>query len=142
MPIWEICGVNLSIGYENEHSFRETLNVNHMFNTIEKVKKMLSEKVIPNFQFELFEINLFGESHHCSKCQKKYYEFELFPVKTLDDKIKFYCTDCLFGNVEWCDNCHEAYEVAADSNTDYKIKLCKECAENICSMTLKKPLNQ
>ena len=40
-PAWKIAGVNLSIGYNNEHSTGETLHVGKMYNTIAKVKKML-----------------------------------------------------------------------------------------------------
>jgi hypothetical protein len=52
-PAWKVAGVNLSIGYQNEHSVSETLHVNAMLATIEKVKKMLQEPVdeIPFFNF-------------------------------------------------------------------------------------------
>lgn len=40
-PAWKIAGVNLSIGYYDEHSYSETLYVGQMINTINKVKKML-----------------------------------------------------------------------------------------------------
>lgn len=42
-PIWKIAGVNLSIGYQDEHSYSETLYIGHMFNTINKVIKMLND---------------------------------------------------------------------------------------------------
>ena len=42
-PEWEVAAVNLSIGYRDEHTTSEVLFVSHMFNTIDKVKKMLSE---------------------------------------------------------------------------------------------------
>jgi hypothetical protein len=50
-PEWEVAGVNLSIGYKDEHSFQELLYVSSMFATIEKVKKMLSEENIPFFKY-------------------------------------------------------------------------------------------
>ena len=40
-PVWKIAGVNLSIGYYDEHSYSETLNISQMFATINKVKNML-----------------------------------------------------------------------------------------------------
>lgn len=40
-PAWGIAGVNLSIGYMNEHQEIETLHVSHMMRTISLVKKML-----------------------------------------------------------------------------------------------------
>lgn len=42
-PVWGIAGVNLSIGYKDEHTFQERLYVNHMMETIEKVKNMLND---------------------------------------------------------------------------------------------------
>ena len=66
---------------------------------------------------------------HCGKCKKLYSEYELFPVIGIDRKTKFYCPDCIVGNVEWCDLCGEAYEIE-DPAKDKKI--CKICAEVIC----------
>ena len=42
-PKWGVAGVNLSIGYHNEHSVSETLHIGQMLNTISKVKKMLEK---------------------------------------------------------------------------------------------------
>jgi hypothetical protein len=51
MSAWSICGVNLSIGYRDEHSVSETLHVDDMFSTIEKVKVMLTQEEIPQFEY-------------------------------------------------------------------------------------------
>lgn len=40
-PAWKVAGVNLSIGYRDEHSIAEILNVKGMYNTIDKVCAML-----------------------------------------------------------------------------------------------------
>jgi di/tripeptidase len=42
-PAWNVAGTNLSIGYKDEHTKNETLNINAMFDTISKVKKMLDD---------------------------------------------------------------------------------------------------
>lgn len=42
-PTWGIAGVNLSIGYVDEHTGLERLYVSHMMSTIEKVKTILRE---------------------------------------------------------------------------------------------------
>jgi len=42
MPIWDICGVNLSIGYYNEHREYEYVDIKEMIATIEKVSKMIN----------------------------------------------------------------------------------------------------
>lgn len=40
---WNIAGVNLSIGYKNQHTQDEILNIESMFNTISKVEEMLND---------------------------------------------------------------------------------------------------
>ena len=137
MPQWQTVGVNLSVGYEDEHSKQEILNINPLFDTIKKVKKMLTEQEIPDFKYdELVAANSawwkkagewFGQ--HCSKCKKIHSEYELFPVLGLDGKTKFYCPDCIVGNVEWCDMCGEPFEIKEHTGK----KLCRECEEELCT---------
>lgn len=55
-PFWDIACVNLSIGYENEHSCSEILHVDWMFKTIEKVIIMLYNST----REEYFKYNLGG----------------------------------------------------------------------------------
>lgn len=43
MDKWSTCGVNLSVGYRDEHSYGETLFVDAMFATIDKVEAMLRD---------------------------------------------------------------------------------------------------
>lgn len=141
MPEWEICGVNLSVGYEDEHSYTEILNVGPLYDTIKKVKKMLSEENIPDFKYDELDAvysslwmkgDIYGQ--YCSKCKKLFSEYELFPVKGLDGKRKFYCPDCIVGNVDWCEVCQEAYEITDPAESK---QICKECAEVVCTKTLK-----
>ena len=42
-PVWDIAGVNLSIGYNDQHTENETLDITIMFNTISKVNEMLDD---------------------------------------------------------------------------------------------------
>lgn len=120
MEDWNICAVNLSVGYENEHSYCEILHVNSLFSTIEKVKKMLQEKDIPDFEYvsyrALFPIR------YCDNCKKVFYEYELIPV---NNKVKYYCPDCVKDKVNWCEKCGEAFE----TTTDPAKKLCIKCVE-------------
>ena len=52
-PAWKVAGVNLSIGYYNEHSYSETLYIGQMLNTIRKVKNMLnSADVAPYYEYK------------------------------------------------------------------------------------------
>jgi hypothetical protein len=54
-PKWEIAGVNLSIGYELEHTEFETLNVDALLSTVSRVKEMLDDvqNITEPFEYEL-----------------------------------------------------------------------------------------
>ena len=140
MPAWKICGVNLSVGYENEHSVSEVLRINPLFDTIRKVCKMLDEEDIPVFDYnELYlgKYNNFGwvtdiYGQHCNFCKKLFSEYDLFPVKTDTEAYKYVCPDCMVGSVEWCEVCGNPYELT-DINKDDKLKLCYDCMEGLCS---------
>ena len=132
MSQWGICGVNLSVGYENEHSLSEILHVGALYDTIDKVKTMLRQEEIPEFEYDevpsLYSWyatkEIYGQ--HCSKCKKLYSEYELIPVKCEDGTMKYYCPDCVVGAVEWCEECGKAFE-----NPDGTTKICKECLEDV-----------
>ena len=107
-PNWGVCGVNLSIGYVNEHSYIEMLYVNHMLNTIKKVISMLQPENIPTkiFQWEWEFGDLIAK---CARCGKTLHSYEQIPIS--DGKRKqMYCGNCLGEMpVEWCNICYEGY---------------------------------
>lgn len=137
-PEWEVAAVNLSIGYRDEHTTSEVLFVSHMFNTIDKVKTMLSqdmEKVrkyayIPSvYSFNwLNSLKTDFKKHYaCWGCGTYCEREDLFPVKSLDGNIDLYCLECATkGNVEWCAICGEPFEV---DPADPDAKICKDCYE-------------
>lgn len=146
MAEWNVCGVNLSVGYDDEHSYTEVLHVGALFDTIRKVKKMLQETDIPEFKYDenpaassmwWRKQDVYGQ--HCSKCKKLFSEYELIPVKGLDNRMKFYCPDCIVGNVGWCYECGEAFELESSAKND---KMCKDCAEGLCTKTSEISSNQ
>lgn len=137
-PEWEVAAVNLSIGYRDEHTTSEVLFVSHMFNTIDKVKTMLSqdmEKVrkyayIPS-AYSFNWLNSFKtdyKKHYaCWGCGTYCEREDLFPVKSLDGNIDLYCLECATkGNIEWCAICGEPFEV---DPADPDAKICKDCYE-------------
>ena len=111
-PIWGIAGVNLSVGYKNEHSTSETLNTNALYSTIKKVCQMIkdsSNEEVPYFDYlpdpyskyykklgyaygfydewdDYNKINFSGniktECHQCCKCNKIFPEDDTFEVKS------------------------------------------------------------
>ena len=48
-PMWKIAGVNLSVGYENEHTEIEILHTDWLDRSIEKARKMLMESKETSF---------------------------------------------------------------------------------------------
>jgi hypothetical protein len=117
-PAWQVCGVNLSVGYYNEHSYQETLNVGQLFHTIEKVKKILRLEEQPDFEYARVSRSHFSylfehgkDEVICAHCKLVLPEYETFPVKGLDGQTKYYCLDCIDGRVDWCAVCGEAYEI-------------------------------
>lgn len=138
-PEWEKCGVNLSVGYTDEHSVTETLYVPALFDTIEKVMKMLVVTDIPDFKYaelpssysrwfrqycgydDVVEIE--SNINFCENCNRVFSDYELIPVKGADGTTKYYCPDCIVGHVDWCEKCREPYEVKGGTPAG----LCQDC---------------
>ena len=153
-PQWGIAGVNLSVGYRDEHTTSEILFVGQMFSTIEKVKKMLSVEDIPEFKYipiagshynwgpaayydymcgyedeDDYPIDPFppmdSVKYICHNCRNEFSRDEVLDVKLIKGGRGFYCIDCLTANnVEWCAECGECFEV--DPKRPYS-QLCKDC---------------
>jgi hypothetical protein len=133
-PRWGVAGVNLSIGYRDEHSTSEILFIGRMLDTIEKVKQMLNQKDIPQFKY----IPLYNEKYFtwdygygynevpCSKCKKVFLEEEMFPVMMPDGTTENYCPDCIVNNVNWCESCGRPFR-SLNGAVD---NLCEECRKN------------
>lgn len=127
-PPWQIAGVNLSVGYRDEHSATEVLFVGQLLATISKVKKMLNAAVeAPVFKYIPMANTPYGKDWYtwnkntyswsdsnevmkCHNCKKYFMEEELFPAVMLDKTTKFFCPDCLVDNVAWCRECGSAFE--------------------------------
>ena len=143
MSAWDICGVNLSVGYDNEHSVVETLSTKPLYDTINKVKKMLTVDEIPKFEYaELPMTGYMGtwyggngnmslsNTKICKKCKKHFSEYEMFPAWVANGKMEYYCPDCAVDSIEWCEYCSEPF-VKIKPNQ----KLCNFCMEGVCTTT-------
>ena len=150
MPAWKICGVNLSIGYKDEHTIAETLNVHWMFKTISKVKDILEEVQkhdCPQYEFKEIGNKLqdyysfmrpyetyddtYDTGTPCECCGKYFFDFELFPAKSYrKKKIVYYCPDCAVDKVEWCEECGHPFEIV---NPDDDLCVCSDCMEGFLS---------
>lgn len=142
-PHWGVAAVNLSIGYENEHSYREVLHVGPLYRTIKRVIAMLkdADNITEPFIYIKSYLSRFGycwedyltsdialyskEIVKCASCGKNFHEYETIPVKTPSGGTVFYCPDCIADNdIDWCEICGEAFEV--DKYTK-EAHICRDC---------------
>ena len=126
-PIWGVAGVNLSVGYEDEHSKAEHLYIDHLERTILKVIKMLkAANKAPNFKYIKGNFNT--------------YSYEYFGTYAdymggyTEDDFKMPCESC-GSNVDYTDLvtvkdglyeydlCYKCFSELPD------VKLCPQCNE-------------
>lgn len=150
-PSWKVAGVNLSVGYFNEHTMSEFLMPCILLETIRKVKIMLTQEEIPYFKYipyiykngSKFEninnyVYAYGWNFYdndelgviCSGCKEVFFEDEVFPTKGLNGATKYYCPDCISDErvVGWCLKCNEPFE---KENPEDSSILCKDCREEV-----------
>lgn len=124
-PAWKVAGVNLSIGYYNEHSYSEILHIGQMLNTIKKVEKMLYvADEAPAFEYKEIKYSrwyrymspteddipawdpAYGISKEqwasfmepqskCIDCGIWDYDYNMFPCKSETGGTVFFCADCI-----------------------------------------------
>jgi hypothetical protein len=149
-PSWEVAGVNLSVGYRNEHSETEVLFVGQLLSTISKVKKMLeAAERAPEFKYipavtRPYSTNWYSWGNgiyaaygyddnqilKCHNCKKYFLEEEMFPVVMLDKTTEFYCPDCVVDSVAWCNECNSAFQKYSPEAPQTGIcPICKELEE-------------
>lgn len=117
-PAWEICAVNLSVGYYDEHSLGETWHYRQTLKTIEKVCKILEDSMADNNEYIYIQgpsiwekLNLKGYDafdNICDCCGKDIPEELTIPVKDTDGVFNL-CPGCAADYCTFCDVCHEPY---------------------------------
>ena len=125
-PKWKVAGVNLSVGYFNEHEKIETLHTDILYATIEKVEKMLDDiytspsfKYIPMTDEEYFQyfydyyttpIDKQNDNLKCQKCNNLFSKDELIFVEGEDGAFSPYCLKCInTKDVDWCEKCGQPF---------------------------------
>ena len=141
-----VAGVNLSIGYKNEHTPGEVLHVPHLYKTIERVEKMLQAADTAQYYLYVPSRFVYGKwwklvedpspaqpgEVYCHKCKISYQTYDMLPVKMLDGTTKFYCPDCIVKHpVQWCHRCCEACEVTPEEGAYYMDYLCEDCRREV-----------
>lgn len=154
-PAWKVAGVNLSIGYYDEHSYCETLYIGQMFNTINKVKHMFNQiDKAPTFEYKEFYKGWYAKYMHpteddgwdpawgisrkewasfmepqgkCKDCGEWDFDYNLFPTKGENGETVFFCSDCISKrqDVHWCGLCGEPFIDATLQKG--KLAYCKDC---------------
>lgn len=98
MDEWQTCGVNLSIGYYDEHTDYEYLRPSQMEVTIIRVLKMLKDiKNVSRFRYKRVV------ACNCDRCGQP---SELIDVNTINGH-KRYCINCLVEACNYCPNCEQ-----------------------------------
>ena len=124
-PAWNIAGVNLSIGYIDEHSYVERLFVNKIYETIEKVITMLKDYDNIDCYKYFSNSSRLADMDCCDVCHKKIIDSVLTVAQSLDSaNTMFYalvCPSCAQRCVQYCKKCKTAF---IDS---YKNDLCYSC---------------
>lgn len=128
-PQWGIAGVNLSVGYVDEHDFVERLHFNWLYDTINKINKMLiAVDAAPKFEYvENYArwwnaIKNGAVTYKCKHCKDNFLYEDVFAVQNCNQDTVYYCLECAIDNVEWCEECGHAFE-----NIDPEQKKCFSC---------------
>jgi hypothetical protein len=140
-PAWDVCGVNLSVGYVDEHRHIERLYVSGMLSTIQKVKTMLQQEKIPDFVYSSsydygyyhpgdygygYMDSVLNKYVYCVECHKPILKNETIGVQCASGSNVYYCYDCFqkSGMINWCENCGEAFEVHKGNETQKNCYIC------------------
>ena len=126
-PTWGIAGVNLSVGYEDEHLEIETLHVEPLYSTIAKVYKMILEIDNAPFFIHIENIKNYGQwwryypredddyyfaadPSKCYKCGKDITDLDSIELKDTFGQKVMCCGDCFSDlDVTWCDECKKPF---------------------------------
>lgn len=119
-PEWRVAATNLSVGYYNQHSYREILFVPSLFKTIERTKAM----IIDSFNISKFEyvdkefdysFNLLNEEENncCWACGKS-----LKDVDKMDKNVIYHDS----GSITICQECFADHFFPTEDLT-----LCNKC---------------
>ena len=133
-PVWDISGVNLSIGYFNEHTNNEYLDVDAWCKTIDEVIRMINAlEDAPSFNYiesqytysYSYGLDGFDDASldYCECCGGRVGYESLIPLTTQDNTVMYVCPDCFtkIGNV--CSRCGELYTISSYPD----MGLCPTC---------------
>lgn len=133
-PAWKVAAVNLSIGYQNEHSVSETLHIGHMYDTIDKVKKILEDAKsdeVPMYEYMESPNTWRSFLTENGKAVSKHYDYAYNP-RWLGDCEICNCTaePTELLTITWASTMEEVEVcIPCFSRFSDKVTWCKECGE-------------
>lgn len=158
-PVWGVAAVNLSVGYHDEHSYQERLDVNAMFDTIGKVSDILTYVKTEGCQdfeyiedrysypyeswyddgYKLTSMKQSDDDEICCFCGDVLPKTDMLHLH-YDENTPFYmCNTCYSANyldVEWCSKCHKGWFLTKKELEEIKEAggnrmnwVCRECKE-------------
>lgn len=120
-PSWGVSAVNLSIGYEDEHSSSERLYVDDMMETIAKVQNILDsaqEDSVPVYPYIAAPSTWnmpTTDATSCTFCNSPTDSESLLPITWQSGNTSYelaICVNCYAdhcNNIVWCDKCGKGY---------------------------------
>ena len=145
-PVWGVAAVNLSVGYEDEHHEIERLHIDWLYETIDKVAKILwhvQDHPDMNGLWDYYD-EVDGEYkpyktppgfRHCDWCHKEVPEQNVIPVRfehgTTDLDMCLSCHEKVSHQVVWCKECGKAYYIPQININkvnvlDYLCEVCRD----------------
>ena len=146
-PTWGVSGVNLSVGYEDEHREIETLHIKYTYMTLAKVLTMLDD--VDNAEHYKYEgaptswwnyaykspyswdddedwgyTYNYNGSAHCPACGKPIVKNIAVKAKDCYGNKHYYCGECAADIVDWCAECGCAFIPQTKHQT-----LCSDCID-------------
>lgn len=158
-PHFEVAAVNLSVGYEDEHTCVERLHVNWLYETIDKTATILNYvkkniETVPIYDYiptkyawittanKYFFDDVYPFTTNstindtCVLCKTVDKKENMIPI-IFDGSVKPYpiCLNCLAENshnIRWCKNCGNGYYMLPFNDEKYEINnwICEACKDN------------
>ena len=104
-PQWKVAGVNLSVGYFNEHSYSEFLNLNYLNGTIQKVIQMLEDYASAEYYIFQYPNDYFIYNKKCCICHRPGNSYNFYDIMTETGGSGWICSSCYSEYASFCDDC-------------------------------------
>lgn len=117
-PAWDLAAVNLSIGYEYEHSESEIFHTDWFEEIYSKIKLILSSETMQYDYQETHEIAII----QCPCCSHSYPFSIMIGIQYSEDRNLFLCGNCFEqaeAQISWCEKCGEPYLTKEKRNKCY-----------------------